>query len=129
MIDHMNDNELIYLAGPYTHARAEVRLARFESLTRAAAMLVRMGRIVYSPITMTHPIDLVLAGECATLGSAFWVAFDERFMRCCTEMIVLRLQGWELSSGVTREIEFFKSQGLPIRFIDPDGEEVPDVPI
>ena len=44
---------------------------------------------------MTHPIDMVLAGASNTLGSDYWVAFDEAFMEMCSEMVVIRLEGWE----------------------------------
>jgi hypothetical protein len=55
--------KIIYLGSPYTHPDPKVREERFEKATRAAAHLVEKGHIVYSPITMTHPIDLVLAAE------------------------------------------------------------------
>src|SRR5262249_10263811 len=118
---------IVYLGAPYTHPSAQVRLARFESVTRAAAQLIATGRIVYSPLTMTHPIDLVLTKDGGTLGSDYWVKFDEAFMEFCSEMIVLKLRGWELSSGVTREIAFFKGRGRPVSFMEPDGSNVPDV--
>ncbi len=118
---------IVYLASPYTHALPAIRLARFEAATQAAARLVETGRIVYSPLTMTHPIDLVLAQEGETLGSDYWVRFDEAFMEFCSEMVVLRLSGWQLSSGIAREMEFFRRRGRPISFIDPDGIHVHDV--
>jgi hypothetical protein len=127
-MDEMERSRLVYLAAPYTHATPEIRQARFEAVTRAAAWLVQKGRIVYSPITMTHPIDVVLAGEGATLGSEFWVKFDEAFMSVCAEIVVLRLEGWEHSSGVARELAFFRERGLPVAYIDP-GVEIPNVPV
>jgi hypothetical protein len=92
-----------------------------------AAKLIREGRVVYSPLTMTHPIDLVLAKDAPTLGSTFWVDFDEAFMAVCSEMIVLKLSGWEKSSGVKRETEYFATRKLPITYVNPDGIEILDV--
>lgn len=111
-------HHVIYLACPYTDPDYQVRLDRFEAATIAAADLIMRGDIVYSPITMTHPIDLHLAGATNTLGSDYWVAFDEAFMDMCAELVVLKLDGWEKSSGVTREIEYFRSANKPIRFIE-----------
>jgi uncharacterized glyoxalase superfamily metalloenzyme YdcJ len=125
----MQRPELIYLAAPYTHILSAIRAARFEAVTRAAAALIRKGRVVYSPITMTHPIDVILAGKSDTLGSDYWVTFDERFMTFCSEIIVLRLVGWQQSTGVKREIEFFRERNLPISFLDPGTDDVPDVPL
>jgi hypothetical protein len=113
-----NGKRVIYLACPYTHPDQAVRAARFHAATRAAAALISQGNIVYSPITMTHPIDLVLGGS-ETLGSEYWVTFDEAFMDFCSELYVLTLDGWDKSPGIAREIEYFQRQRKPIYFISP----------
>lgn len=110
-------NEIVYLACPYSHSSMEVRLARFEASAHAAAHLIHQGMFVYSPITMTHPIDLVMAEEGDTMGSEYWCDFDEAFMRVCSEMIVLTIQGWQDSRGISREMEFFRAAGKPIRYL------------
>ena len=102
---------IVYLAGPYTHDDPLVREERFHKITRAAAHLIESGAIVYSPLTMTHPIDLELAAAGETMGSEYWVRFDEAFMEFCDCITVLRIEGWDNSSGVMREIEFFESKG------------------
>ena len=73
---------------------------------------------------MTHPIDIALAGETATLGSDYWVNFDEAFMDVCSEIMVLALEGWEQSGGVRREIDYFQKQGKPVTFLEPSNEVV-----
>ena len=45
--------------------------------------------------------------------------FDEAFMEMCSEMVVIKLEGWERSSGIKREIEFFTARKKPIRYMDP----------
>jgi len=111
---------MIYLASPYTKGSAESRMARFHAVTQVAARLIEQKNIVYSPITMTHPIDLVLATDNETLGSDFWVNFDESFMAHCTQIVVLTLPGWRESSGVAREIEYFKGRGIAPSFVAPE---------
>jgi hypothetical protein len=118
--DPQTVRRIIYLACPYTHPDSHVREARFRAATRAAAALIKEGYVVYSPITMTHPIDVVLAGTTSTLGSDYWVAFDEAFMDICSEMVILKVDGWDRSSGIRREREYFESQGKPVRFIQPE---------
>jgi hypothetical protein len=112
-------HEVIYLACPYTDPDPAIRKARFDVATAVAAELIRAGHIVYSPITMTHPIDVVLAGASNTLGSDYWVAFDEAFMEMCSGMIVIRLEGWQRSNGIRREIAYFNDRKKPIRYMDP----------
>jgi hypothetical protein len=111
--------EIIYLAGPYSKGSPETRQARFLALTQVAARLIEQKLVVYSPITMTHPIDLFLAREGGTLGSDFWVEFDERFMDRCSSIYVVMLPGWDVSSGVQREIEYFAKRGINAEHIDP----------
>lgn len=108
-----------YLAGPYSKGGLDVRLARFHALTHVAARLIEKRQIVYSPITMTHPIDLVLAKDGGTLGSEFWVDFDEAFMSLCNRLFVLTLPGWQDSSGVAREIGSFNARGVQPEFLSP----------
>jgi hypothetical protein len=114
-----NSPEITYLAAPYTHTDPNVRVERFEKVTKVAAQLIANGRIVFSPLTMTHPIDQILADNGETLGSDYWVSFDEAFMCHCSEIYVLTLEGWRESSGVKRELAFFERQGKPITFLDP----------
>lgn len=119
-----NDSEktqpkIIYLACPYSDPDPRVREERFKAATEAAAALISDGYIVYSPITMTHPIDLVLAGGQSTLGSDYWVAFDEAFMSLCSEIFVLQLPGWNMSAGIERELQYFRDKRRPIRYLKP----------
>ncbi len=118
----MTDNQtrkIVYLACPYTDDSSQIREKRFRAATEAAANLIRQGHIVFSPVTMTHSIDIVLAGSESTLGTEFWVRFDEAFMEVCSEMAILRIEGWQESSGILRERKFFESRGRPVWFLDP----------
>lgn len=110
--------QIVYLACPYSHPDMAVRIARFEDSARAAAHLIHQGIFVYSPITMTHPIDLVMASENETMGTDYWVDFDEAFMDVCSEMLILTLPGWQKSRGIQREIDYFQAAGKPIGYLN-----------
>ncbi len=112
--------DIVYLGCPYTDRNREVREERFYRATVAAAHLIEQGLIVYSPITMTHPIDEVLAEDDAhgTLGSDYWVRFDEAFMEFCSRMIILKVDGWDRSRGIAREMDWFKRKGRPIEYLE-----------
>ena len=105
---------IYYLACPYTHKDKSVRVQRFQAANEAAAHLIEHKLVVYSPISMTHPIDEIMAEEEATLGSDYWVNFDEAFMDFCAEMIILPLPGWDTSSGIKRERAFFEARGRKV---------------
>jgi nucleoside 2-deoxyribosyltransferase len=112
---------IIYLAGPYTHIDPQIREERYDVVTSVAADLISKGYIVFSPLTMTHPIDKLLAAQHSTLGSDYWVTFDEAFMEFCSEIAVLMLDGWEKSSGVARELSYFRDKGRPVHWLKYDG--------
>ncbi|HYN45830.1 MAG TPA: DUF1937 family protein, partial [Allosphingosinicella sp.] len=118
--------DIIYIGGPYSNdgpnapaekASAAKRLARFHAITEVARHLIEQGEIVYSPLTMTHPIDLRMKNQ---QESSFWVTFDEAFMEHCRRLIVLTLPGWEQSSGLKREIAFFRERGIEPEERSPD---------
>jgi hypothetical protein len=110
---------IVYVAAPYTHPDPAVRASRYIMATALAAQIVLRGARVFSPLTMTHPLDLILQVEGKSLDSDYWTEFDRPFMSMCSELVVLTIDGWEESSGIAREIEFFRSRNCPIRFIDP----------
>src|SRR5262249_50831544 len=113
-------NEIIYLACPYTHSDPQVMEERYNIATKLAAYLIEKRKlIVFSPITMTHPIDKLLARDSITLGSDYWLHFDELFMKACAKMIVLTIDGWQQSEGIQREIEAFKTMGKEVEYLNP----------
>jgi hypothetical protein len=120
-----SDAVIIYLAGPYSNdapadrlrkASAEKRVARFNAVTEVARYLIERSEIVYSPLTMTHPIDIRMKDD---PGSAFWIAFDKAFMAHCTRVIVLKLPGWDASAGVSNEIRFFQERDIEVEWREP----------
>ncbi len=108
--------KLTYLATPYTHADKAVMLKRFEVVNRVASELMRGGKLVFSPISHTHPI--ALAGELPT-DWHFWKQYDHAVMKCCGDMVVLRQDGWRESVGVNAEIQIAQELDIPVTFIDP----------
>jgi hypothetical protein len=113
---------IIYLACPYTHINRAVREQRYQAATSVAAALIKRGYVVYSPVTMTHPIDTLLAGEASTLGTQYWTTFDEAFMDVCSEMLVVDISGWKESEGIKREMDHFRACGKSIRYVNLAGE-------
>lgn len=101
----------IYLACPYSHVDHEVRQQRFHEVNKAAAMLMRRGYLVFSPISHTHPI-----AEVGNLpkGWDFWESYDRSFIEWCDELYVLQLNGWQQSTGVNAEIAIAKQMCKPI---------------
>jgi len=102
-----------YLASPYTHTDSAVRKMRAEDATEVAVRLLHLGLFVFAPIPYNEPWEKHnLPGDWA-----FWCEFDKSFVeRCDGGLIVLMLDGWEKSTGVTAEIEFATQLGKPIYY-------------
>jgi hypothetical protein len=107
----------VYLAGPYT-AQGDDDLERKRALAhvRAMAMLMGMGFRVYSPIAQTH----LLAAEAGEpVEFEYWAEHDRAMIVGSRVVLVLQLEGWEESVGVTAEIAHAESCGIPVRYLDP----------
>lgn len=108
---------MIYLASPYSHPDHAVMEARFDAACRAAGALMAAGYIVFSPIAHTHPI----AVRCELpRGWDFWQKYDHHFVTTAEKVLVLRLDGWKESKGVSAEIDIAVAAGIPVEFMDPD---------
>jgi hypothetical protein len=111
--------ELIYLAVPYSHADRYVRVARWIAANKAAAKLMALGLYVFSPISHTHPIAEESDGTLPR-GWDFWEGFDRQYLNVCKKIIVLRIPGWDTSTGVTEEIKIGTEMGIPVEYMDWD---------
>ena len=104
---------MIYLASPYTHPDPAVRQERFEAACRAAAALIGAGRIVFSPVSHSHPIcQHGLPGDWE-----FWQRQDIELLAACDEVVVLKLDGWQHSCGVKAEIAAARALGKGVGFV------------
>jgi len=110
--------KLIYLAGPYTHKSKRVMNAREHALTIYAADMVMKGLHVWSPITESHQYSKVL--DLAT-NWEFWREHDLLMLSKCDELRVLMLDGWDVSVGVTAEIEEAKRLHIPIVYVESES--------
>lgn len=111
--------KLVYLASPYTHYAGGIEKA-FEDVAQIAARLVETGLIVYSPIVYTHQV--AIRSSIDPKDHVFWLTFDEPFMSACDTLLIAKMDGWEQSYGIKREIERFA--GKPIQYVDPITLEI-----
>lgn len=118
----MKDLKLIYLACPYSYKDSDpakimqIKEERFLAVNKAAAKLMEQGNYIFSPISHTHPI--AMAGNLPG-GWDYWEGYDRCMLSCCKKIIVLRLAGWETSTGVQAEIKIGQELGIPVEYIDP----------
>lgn len=105
---------MIYLASPYSDPDPDVQNARFMVACKAAGILMKRGKVVFSPIAHTHPI--AKAGSLPE-GWEYWSKVDSEFMGACDEMIVLKLDGWMFSVGIATEIKLAVKMRLSVSYV------------
>jgi len=107
--------ELIYLACPYSHADPKIKERRFNGVNLVASKLMNEGYYIFSPISHTHPI--AIAGGLPE-NWKFWSGYDTEIIKNCKALYVLKLDGWEISTGVQAEIKIAENLGIPVRYLD-----------
>jgi len=81
-----------------------------------AAQLSLQGLHVFSPLT--HNETLIKILNDAVPGEQ-WMQFDLAILAACKKLYVLKMDGWEKSKGVAREIAFAKERGILITEVEP----------
>jgi len=102
----------IYLASPYAHADAEVREARYRAARECAIRFMRQGLCLYAPIVHNHPLASELPAD-----HEYWMKMDLPILRRADELWVLKIDGWQQSRGVAREIKEATECRMPVRFL------------
>jgi hypothetical protein len=100
----------IFLACPYGNSDPAIVEHRFEVSNTIAATIVRAGDVVFSQVSMSHPINGVMPDLDKVAIGALWAPVDAFFMDAMDELIVIDIEGWRESSGVAREIAFFEQR-------------------
>jgi hypothetical protein len=79
-----------------------------------SGLLMAQGNIVFSPISMSHPIATMCD---LPLGFDFWEAQDRAFIEWCDALFVAMVPGWDESVGVEKEVRIAKEMGKPVEYL------------
>jgi len=108
-------SKLVFLSIPYNHPDPEVIEARMVVLYKAIGHFMGLGLVPIAPCT-NHA---VLKHVPLPTEWAYWQMYSETLLGLCGKMVIIRLEGWETSTGVTGEIAYCKANGIPVDYIDP----------
>lgn len=112
---------LTYLAVPYSYKNEnplvenQIKELRFLEATKAAAWLMNLHAWnVFSPITHSHPLHVhaEMRGDWE-----FWKRIDTEFLCLSGRIVVLGLDGWRESTGVTAELKIADELRIPKYFL------------
>ena len=114
-----------YIASPFSHEDPEIRIQREADAKRAEVFIndTYDGVRAYSPIAETA--DQERRGVVPQEG---WYLYDFAMLAKADRLIVLKLEGWETSIGISLEIAFALGRKIPIRYFTLDeilSDEIP----
>jgi len=110
---------MIYIGSPYTHTLEMVMQERYEMVTEFCARCAIKGHFVYSPIAHWHPIAV---RHNLPRDYKWWEELDKDILSCAKEMWVLRLDGWNKSKGLLREIVIALRNGIRVTYVSLDDQ-------
>lgn len=108
---------MIYLASPYTHSNPTIAVSRFWDTRKFVAQRLKAGLPVFSTIVHNHELAYLYG---LPTDQEFWWKYNRAMLNKADEVWVLKLDGWEDSAGVQREIEYAQTKGIPVEYIDHD---------
>jgi glyoxylate carboligase len=104
-----------YLATPYTKYPDGMGAA-FVMACEQAALLVKAGIDVYSPIAHWHPI--AVRGGIDKTDHEFWMRANKPMIALATGIVMVRASGWQSSAGMAYEVSIFSMSEKPIVEMD-----------
>ena len=110
-------SEIEYLAIPYSSKDSKIMDYRADVSDFICSELMKEGRIIYAPISSAH---FIAKKHGLPRTWDYWERFDREFVRVCSRVLVVMLEGWETSTGVTAECELAIEFGIPIEYVDPN---------
>ncbi len=106
--------ELIYLAAPYSGSEEEIN-ARMQEFCRIDALLMKDGYFTVSPLLKHFTLNF----ENLPGTWNYWEEYSYQLMMQCKALIIIKMDGWETSSGVAGEIAIAERLRVPIIYYDP----------
>ena len=100
-----------YLASPYSSPDLAICALWAQAAQRATAWLLAQRVWVYSPIVHCH--ELALAHSLPK-DFAFWRDYNFAMLERARGLIILTIEGWKESKGVSAELAHAKDLALPV---------------
>lgn len=105
---------MIFLSIPYTHENADVVEYRVSIAQKTVAFYLNKGEVVYCPIAFFHNIG---KQNNIPLTWAHWKEQCKNIIAMCNKLVVVMIEGWEASTGVTEEIQLAKDLNIPVEYV------------
>jgi len=114
-----------YIASPYSKWDGGLDDAA-RVVSEIAGRLIQHGLPVFSPIAHSHAVST--AAKMDFLSHDIWLPADKPLMDAAAGLIVVDMDGWQISHGVNFEISQFREAEKPFWLLDPVELELNDLP-
>ena len=113
---------MIYLASPYTHPDSNIEYLRYKAVYFHTLAMIKNGFGVFSPILYGYQFHVKgdLKGDFAQ-----WENLNKMMIEKAEVVLVLMLDGWQTSAGVTTEIKYAQELGKRIQYVQ--EQEFPEM--
>lgn len=108
-----------YLATPYSHPNNAIKELRYLEAIVATKWLLKQRIWAYSPIVHCHHIAQSYS---LPTDFAFWRDYNFAMLERSSRLLILVIDGWKESRGVTDEAKFAYTNNITVEFLVPDGE-------
>ena len=113
---------MLYIASPYTHAKADVRAARAHCVSVLTGQLMLRVKFdfFFSPIVQGHEVAYYLPEQVAR-DHDFWMKQCAKALAAADRLYLLPLPGWEESEGVQWELNECLATSKQVVYVDCRG--------
>lgn len=105
---------MVFISAPYTHIDPAIVADRMMKVSQYFAKLLSQNIICLSPLATGQ---FILDRTTIRSDFDFWKNLSLRYIDACDTVHVLMLPGWDVSTGVSVEIEHAKNVGKKIIFV------------
>ena len=106
---------MIYVSSPYSHESPAVLTTRRITSCSYVAQLLQQGVFAFSPIGHS---SIIQQDSNEKFSWDNWMQHSLHVLSHCSDVHVLKIDGWHTSEGVLREIEEAGRLKIPLTFID-----------
>lgn len=107
-----------YLASPYSHRDTAMMESRYEAALEALGWLLKRKIWTYSPIVHCH--TLARHKDLPT-DANYWIPFNRAMLKLASTLIILKIDGWDISAGIKLEMKWAAEDSIPINSLRPLG--------
>ncbi|MDA9189383.1 DUF1937 family protein [bacterium] len=108
-----------YISNPY-NGTADQKNDRAKIAASVCARLLKSGVYAWSPIVHNHAMPKEFEDLSIEQRRSLFLNFDFTLLLASKGMIVLKMDGWEESYGVKKEIELCGKKDIPIYYLFPE---------